>query len=146
MKWSKINLYLIALLLKRNKIIDKSREKLKTFTELLNIFGFCYINENILEIGCYNGALSYLLAEKGARMVDGIDIKETFITEENHAMLLRPQFYKGHFHFLNIIKTKLETILIVRLWKRLVFLIQVLIVTNLIYHMIIYLVMQLSNI
>ena len=80
--------------IKRNKIIDKSREKLKTFTELLNIFGFCYINKNILEIGCYNGALSYLLAEKGARMVDGIDIKETFITEENHAMLLRPQFYK----------------------------------------------------
>tara|TARA_X000001036_G_scaffold349584_1_gene330140 strand:- start:3604 stop:4653 length:1050 start_codon:yes stop_codon:yes gene_type:complete len=80
--------------IKRNRIIDKAREKLKTFTELLNIFGFGYNNKNILEIGCYNGALSYLLAEKGARMVDGIDIKETFITEENHAMLLSPKFYK----------------------------------------------------
>ena len=46
--------------IKNNRIIDKAREKLKTFTELLNIFGFGYNNKNILEIGCFNGALSYL--------------------------------------------------------------------------------------
>ncbi len=80
--------------IEKNRIIDKARDKLKMFTELLNIFGFSYNNKNILEIGCFNGALSYLFAEKGARMVDGIDIKETFETEENHAMRFNRKLYK----------------------------------------------------
>lgn len=62
----------------RMKSIPESKKVAIEIERFLQIHNLTVVGKNVLEVGCFSGALSYALAEIGADHVDGIDVPENF--------------------------------------------------------------------
>lgn len=68
---------------RRLGLLKKGRDQTEILENFLVIHGTSVKGKTILEVGCFDGAGSYALLEKGARRVIAIDLPRGFVTSVN---------------------------------------------------------------
>jgi 2-polyprenyl-3-methyl-5-hydroxy-6-metoxy-1,4-benzoquinol methylase len=61
------------------KVLDHGREQAKEMRAFLALAGASIEGTDVLEVGCFNGAATFALAELGARRVEGLDVPANFV-------------------------------------------------------------------
>jgi 2-polyprenyl-3-methyl-5-hydroxy-6-metoxy-1,4-benzoquinol methylase len=64
-------------------LVEKGRTQAETVETILGVFGTSVSGKEVLEVGCFDGAACFALAEKGAKRVVGIDKAQGFVPSVN---------------------------------------------------------------